>query len=126
MRGFPADRELAFEIAVEGNAVMQEITDACAGLARKTERDLLVNDAAADRDRIRGMRFGTIAIRHRRGDAALRPGAGSAFAKRRRGNQGDGTWREFQGAEQAGEATADDDDVVGPAGEIIDVVRHGY
>ena len=118
MRGFAADRELAFEIAVERNAITQEIVDACGRLARKRQRDRFVDDAAAGRDRIRGMRFGTVAFGHRRGDAALRPGAGSALAERRRGDQRDRTRREFQRAEQSGQAAADDDDVVGPAGEI--------
>ncbi len=82
MGGFAADRELAFEIAVEGNAVMQEIMDTGAGFARQPERDRLVDDAAADRDRVSGMRLGAVAIAHRRGNAALCPGAGGAFAQR--------------------------------------------
>ena len=123
MRGLPADRELAFEVAIEGHAVSQEVVDARAGLARQSKRDLLVDDAAADRDRVGGMRFRAVALGDGRGDAALRPGGRSALAKRRRRNHGDRTRRELQRAEQSGKAAADDDDIVGLAGEVMDVVR---
>ena len=52
MRRFLRDRETAFEVAVERHAILQQIVDACAGLARQTERDAFVDEPAADRDGI--------------------------------------------------------------------------
>ncbi len=68
------------------------------------------------------MRLGAVAFGDGGGDAALRPGAGGALAERCGGNHGDRTRRELQRAEQSGETAADDDDIVGPAGEIMDIV----
>ena len=86
------------------------------------QRDALVDDAAADCDRVGGMRLRAVAFGYRSRDAALRPGAGSALAERCGGDEGDRTRRQFQRAEQSGKPAADDDDVVGPAGEIMDIV----
>ena len=82
-----------------------------AGFPRQSERDRLVDQAGAGRDRVGGVRLGAVAFGDRRGDAALRPGRRGALAERRRRNHGDRTWRQFQRAEQPGEAAADDDDV---------------
>ena len=71
MRGFAADREPAFEVAVEGNAVAQQIVDARGGFARESERDCFVDQAGADRDRIGGMRLGR--CRPRQTAAAMPP-----------------------------------------------------
>ncbi len=122
MRGLAADREPAFEVAIEGHAVMQEIVDARGRLACKRQRNAFVDNAAADRNRIGGVRLGAVAFGDCRRDAALRPGAGGALAERRGGNQGDRPRRELQRAEQSGKSAADDDDIVGPAGEIMDIV----
>ena len=119
MRGFPADREPAFEVAIERNAVTQEVADAGAGFARQSQRDRLIDQARADRDGVGGVRLRAVAFGDRRGDAALRPRRRGAFAERCRGNHRDRTRRQFQRAEQSGEAAADDDDVVGVAGEVI-------
>ena len=73
MRGFAGDRELAFEIAIEGNAVTEQVVDARTGLARHSERDRLVDQARAGRDRIGGMRLRAVALGDRGRDAALRP-----------------------------------------------------
>ena len=125
MRGLAADREPAFEVAIEGNAVAQEIMDARAGLAREAKRDRFVDKAAADGDRIGGMRFGAVAFGDGGGDAALRPCRGGALAERCGRNHGDRTRRKFQRAEQPGEAATDDDDIVVPAGEVVNLVWHG-
>ena len=116
------DREPAFEVAIERNAVVQEIVDARAGFARQSKRDRLVDQARADRDRVGGMRFRAVAFGDRGGDAALRPRRRGALAERCRGNHGDRTRRQFQRAEQSGEAAADDDDIVGVAGEVMILV----
>ena len=55
---------------------------------------------------------GRVAFGDRGRDAALRPGAGRAFAERRGRDEGDRPRRELQRAEQAREPAADDDDVV--------------
>ena len=47
MRGFAADRELAFEVAVERHAIMQQIMDTRAGLARQPERHSFIDQARA-------------------------------------------------------------------------------
>ncbi len=110
MRGLAADGEPAFEVAVERNAIAQQIVDPCGRLACETKRHALVDQAGADRDRVGRMRLGTVAFADRRGDAALRPGRRCALPERRRGNHGDRPRREFQRAEQSGEAAADNDD----------------
>ena len=117
MRGLAATASLPFEVAVERHAVSQQVVDAGAGLARQTERDRLVDEPGADRDRIGGVRFGAVAFGDGGGDAALRPRRRGALAERRGRNHGDRPRRQLQRAEQAGKATADDDDVVGVASE---------
>ncbi len=52
MRGFAADRELAFEIAIEGDTVMQEVVDSCRRFLRQRQRHALIDDATTDRDRV--------------------------------------------------------------------------
>ena len=86
------------------------------GFARDPERDRLVDQASAGRDRVGRVRLGAVALGDRGGDAALRPRRRGALAQRCRGNHGDRTRRELQRAEQPGEAAADDDDIVGVAG----------
>ena len=81
MRGFAADREPAFEIAIEGNAVPQEVMDAGRSFARDPERDRLIDQARAGRDRIGRVRLRAVAFRDRGGDAALRPRRRGAWPK---------------------------------------------
>ncbi len=52
MRGLAADREPAFEVAVERDAVVQEVVDAGAGFARDPQRERLIDQAGAGGDRI--------------------------------------------------------------------------
>ena len=59
------------------------------------------------------MLFDRVALRHRGGDAALRPGRGSALADRRGGDNGHRSRRQAQRGEQTAEPAADDDDIVG-------------
>ena len=73
MRSFPSHRKPAFEIAIERHAVGEQIVNPRHGFVRDCERDRFINDAAADRDRIRRMRFGTVAFRYSCRDATLRP-----------------------------------------------------
>ena len=123
MRGFAADREPAFEVAIERNAVTQQVMDAGAGFARYSERDRFIDQARADRDGIGGVRFRAVAFGDGGRDAALRPRRRGALAERCGGNHGDRTRRQLQRAEQPGKAAADDDDVVGVAGEIVEPGR---
>ena len=126
MRGFPADRELALEVAIERNTVMQEVADTVAGFARQSQRHRLIDQAGADRDRIGGVRLRAVAFGNRRGNAALRPRCRGAFAQSCRGNHRNATRRQFQRAEQSGETAADNDDIVGVAGEVVfECVTHG-
>ncbi len=112
MRGFLRDREPACEVAVERHAVAQQVVDARGRLAGEAERDILVDEAGADRDGVGRMRFGGVAFADGRGDAALRPGAGGAFTERCGRDDGDRPRRQLQRAEQPGKPAADDDDVV--------------
>ena len=82
MRGLAANREPAFQIAIEGNAVSQEIMDTRGRFARKRKRYPLVDEAAADRDRIGGVRLRTVAFGDGGCDAALRPCGRCALAER--------------------------------------------
>ncbi len=124
MRGLAADRELAFEVAVERHAIGEQVMDAWRGLARDPERDRFVDETAADGDGVSGVRLRAIAFGHGRSDAALRPGGRRALSERRGRDQRYRPRRELQCTEQSGEAAADDDDVIGAAGEIVDVVLH--
>ncbi len=95
MRGFTGDRELAFEVAVEWHAVAQQVVNARPGFARQSERDRFIDQARADRDRIGGMGFRTVAVRDRRRDAALRPRRRGALAERGCGNHGNRARRQL-------------------------------
>ena len=102
MCGLAADRKLAFEVAIEGHAVLQEVVNARGRFLCQRQCDAFVDDAAADRDGIGRMRLGAVAFGDCRCDAALRPGAGGALAEGCGGNQRDRTRRELQRAEQSG------------------------
>src|SRR2546429_116601 len=73
MRSFPSDCELSFEVAIKGNAVMEQVMDTRAGFARQSECYLRIDQARADGNRIGGMCLRTVAFSDRRRDAALRP-----------------------------------------------------
>ncbi len=73
MRSFPPHGKPAFEIAIERHAIGEQIVNPRARLARDAERDRFIDDAAADRNGIRRMRFGTVAFGDSGRDAALRP-----------------------------------------------------
>ena len=113
MRGLARDHELALEIAVERNAVGQKIGNALRRLARHGERE---SPRRRCRRPQRSCRAHVLpACRLRPTAAAMPPCAhaldapcpsGAAVITRDRPR------RELQRAEQAGEAAADDDDVV--------------
>jgi hypothetical protein len=125
MRGFLSDRQPAFEVAVEGNAVMQEVADARGRLAREAERDRFVDNPAADGDGVGGVRFRAVAVADRGRDAALCPGRLRALAERRGRDQGDGARCKLQRAEEASETTADDHEVIWVADEVLGLFAHG-
>jgi hypothetical protein len=95
MRRFAPHSELAFEIAVERHTIVQEIVDAAGSFARKTECNVLVDDAAANCNGVSGMGFRRIAFADGGCDAALRPRARCTFAERCGGDDGDGTGASF-------------------------------
>ena len=109
MRRLAAEGEMALEVLVERNAVAEQILDALARLAGEQERDLLIDDAGASRDRVGGMVLGAVALGERSGDAGLRPEARCAFAEARRRDDRDRTRRELERGEESGEAGTDDD-----------------
>ena len=82
MRGLAADCEPAFQVAIEGNAIDQEIMDTRGRFARKGKRYPLVDEAATDRDRIGSVRLCAVAFRNCGCDAALRPCGRCALAER--------------------------------------------
>ena len=113
VRRLASERQLAFEIAVEGNAEAQQVFDAVARLACDGKHDRFIDNARARRHRVGGMRFRRVARIDRRRDAALRPGARRAVADGRGGKHRDGAGRELQRREKTGKSRADDQDVAG-------------
>src|SRR5262249_53522844 len=79
-------------------------------------RQGLVDEACANRDGIARMGLGRVTAGDGRRDAALRPGARRAFTDRRRGHNRGRAGTELERAEQPGDATANDDYVVGAVG----------
>ncbi len=121
VRGLAARREPALDVAVEGNAELQQILDAEHRLARDGKRGFLVHRACARRNRIGGVGFGRVARFDGRGDAALRPGARCAVTDGRAREDSDGARAEFQRREEARKPRADDQNVAG-----IDDVALGH
>ena len=95
MRSFPSDCELSFEVAIKGNAVVEQVIDTRAGFARQSECYFLIDQARADRDRIGGMGLRTVTLGDRGRDAALRPCRRGALAQGRRRNDGNSARRQF-------------------------------
>src|ERR1700682_5858337 len=119
MRSFARDGELAFEVAIERNAIVKQVMEARAGCARQPQRYPRIDQPRPDGNRISGVCLRAVALSDRSRDAALRPCRRSALAQWRGRTHGDRTRRQLQRAEQPGEATADDDDVVGVADEVV-------
>ena len=97
---------------VEGHAISQEVVDAGGGVRGHQPGDLLVDGAGAGGDRVGDVLLGRVARGHGGGDPALRPRRRGPLADRRGGEHGHRPRREAQGAEQAGEPAAEDDEVV--------------
>jgi hypothetical protein len=112
MRRLAADRQMAFEIAVEWNAVAEQVEDPVRGLRCHHADDRLIDDAVTGDDRVMDMAFDRITGAHSRGNAGLRPGRGRAAADRRRRQNGHRLRRQLERAEQPGKAAADDDHIV--------------
>ena len=86
MRGLAADREPAFEVAVEGSAVTQQVVDAAPALRAPDRARLLRRPGPAPAAIVSAAcASGAVALADRGGDAALRPGGRGAFAERRGG-----------------------------------------
>ncbi len=77
MRGFPRKQELSLKVAVEGNPEFEQVVDAGRALCDHHARHLLVDDTGTGRDGVCDMLLECIALAHRRGDPALRPGRGA-------------------------------------------------
>ena len=89
MRRLARELERAVEVAVEGDAVAEEVVDALGRLGRHAARHPLVDEPGAGGDRVGDVAFDRVAGADRGGDPALRPGGGGAFADRRAGDDGD-------------------------------------
>ena len=63
---------MAFEIAVEGHPVAEQVRDARGRLARHQPRDVFIDETRAGVQRVGDMRFDGIALANRGGDAELR------------------------------------------------------
>ena len=122
MRRFAPDGEMAFEVAVKGNAIAQKIGDTGRGLARHRDCDILVNDACARNGGVSRVRLGRVALFDGRRDSTLRPGARRAIAQGSCGEHSDRAGCEFQGRKKTGKTCADDENIAGILG--IDV-GHG-
>ena len=75
MRRFQAQRQLARRVAVERRAIVHQIGNAAGRFARHQIDNFGHAQARACCHGIGGMAFPAVAFAHRRGDAALRPGA---------------------------------------------------
>src|SRR5260370_40741779 len=89
MRSFPSNCELAFEVAIERNSVLQQIMDTRAGFARQSQRDRFVDQPRAYGDRIGGLGPRAVALGTPRRDAPLPPAPPSPPAGRAPRNTGD-------------------------------------
>ena len=115
VRRLLAELKVAVRVALEGNAVGQEIGDAVGSLASDEARDFLVDDARTSGNRVGGMQLRRVVGADGRGDARLRPARRRALAERSRRQHRDMHGRELQRREQAGKPGADDHHVaVGP------------
>ena len=83
VRSFAANRKLAFKVAVERHAILQQIVDARARLRGKPKCDVFIDDAAANRNRVGGMGFRCIAFGDGRCDSTLGPRGRRALSERR-------------------------------------------
>ena len=90
--------QMAFEVAVEGHAVFEQVVDAVRRIGDHQAGDLLVDDAVAGGDGVGEVLLDRIAFGHGGGDAALRPGRGGALADRRGGDDGDRPRRQAERA----------------------------
>ena len=77
MGSFARQQQMAFEIAVEGHPVAEQIVHAVGPFRDHQPRHLLLDKPGTGRDRIGQMLVETVARAHGRGDAALRPVAGA-------------------------------------------------
>ncbi len=68
----------SLEIAVEGNAVGQQVPDPVRAFLDHRAGDLLVDGTGARLDRVGQMLLERVAVAHRGGDPALRPGGRDA------------------------------------------------
>lgn len=82
MRGFARQHEVAFQVAVEGNAIAQQIGDARRGLPGNEMGDVGIDDAGTGMDGVGSVVFGRIGLADGGGNTALRPDARGAFAQR--------------------------------------------
>ena len=73
VRRLAAEQEPAVGVAVERNAVADEICNACGSLRGDEGGDGCIYDAGAGRDRVGGMQGGAVVVTHRCRDAGLRP-----------------------------------------------------
>jgi hypothetical protein len=119
MRGLARKQKMSFKIAVEGHAIAQQIGDARGSFACHEAGDIFVDEVRAGSDRIGKVRLDGVALAHRGGDAALRPGGRRALADGRRREDRHGTGRKLERAEQSGQPAADDNDVVGGGERIV-------
>ena len=119
MRGLLAEDVVAERVAVERGAPAGEILDAGRGFGGDRFRDGFIDDAGARDLGVDGVGVRRVAFADRRSDAALGPGGGRAKAQWLGRDHGDGARRQLEGAEQACEASADDQGAVG----VEDVIK---
>ncbi len=99
------------EIAIEGNAIAQQIGDAGWRLRGDHVRHMRIDDTATCRDRIGRMLGRRIALTHSRRDPALRPHARRALAEWGSRDDGNRQRREAKRREEPRQSSTDDDDI---------------
>jgi hypothetical protein len=112
MRRLAGDLEFAFQVAVEGDAVIEQVVDAVGGLGSHQTGHRLVDDAVAGDQRVGDMFLGVSPSPTAAAMPACAQAARSAAPDGRRRDDRHRFRRQLQGAEQSGEPAADDQHAV--------------
>ena len=113
VRRFAAKNICAVFIAIEAHAEGFKVAYAVGRLARDKTRNRRIDQSGTGGAGVSGMGFNTVARCQCRGNAALGPIAGSAFAALAAGQNGDLARGELQRGKQASQTCADNQHIAG-------------
>lgn len=112
MRGLQPEREPAIARAIERRAEGDEPVDRIGRGCRDAPNDQRLAQARAGLQRVDGVIIGPVVLAQGRGDAALRPAGRGLRAERSGDDKRHGQRGEAQRGRKAGDAAADDDDIL--------------